>query len=332
MANKILIIGPSWIGDMVMAQSLFKLIKQQHPDTVIDVVAPSWAFPLLSFMPQVSRIFANPFLHGELKFRIQYQLAKELRTYAYDQAIVLPNSFKSAFIPWLARIQKRTGWLGEFRYGLLNDVRYLSKKKYPLMIERFMALGLTAKESLPSIYPYPAFYVSDDQQQRSLDKYKLQCHGRVLALCMGAQFGGSKRWPAHYFAQVANQKIKESWDVWLFGSTRDQPLVDTIMQLTQNRCVNLSGRTQLNEVIDLLSLVSGVVTNDSGLMHIAAALDRNVIAIYGSTSPDFTPPLSDKAKILKLNLDCQPCFQRQCPLKHHNCMKLLLPAMVLENF
>ncbi|HLB42770.1 MAG TPA: lipopolysaccharide heptosyltransferase II [Gammaproteobacteria bacterium] len=332
MPYKILIVGPSWVGDMVMAQSLFKLIKQRTPDTVIDVLAPLWTFPLLSCMSQVSRAFVNPLLHKELKLVVQYQLAKEIRTGAYDQAIVLPNSFKSALIPWLANIPKRTGWLGEFRYGLLNDIRYLDKKRYPLMIEQFIALGLSANERLPTHYPYPDFSVSTLQQQITLEKYELvrPQQKRILALCPGAEFGPSKQWPAEYFADIARQKIKDGWEVWLFGSQKDQPITEEIMVLTEDACENLSGRIALNEAIHLLSLVSSVVTNDSGLMHIAAALQKPLIALYGSTSPDFTPPLSSSATILKLNLDCQPCFKRKCPLKHHRCMRDLLPEQVLN--
>ena len=331
MSSKILVIGPSWIGDMVMAQSLFKIIKQTHHAARIDVLATAWTFSLLHYMPEVSQVFVNPLLHGELKLATHFKLAKKLRKNAYDQAIVLPNSFKSALIPFLARIPKRTGWLGEFRYGLLNDVRYLNKKKYSLMVERLVALGLSSHTALPSVYPYPNFHVSINQQQNTANKYKINFHGQaILALCIGAQFGGSKRWPANYFAQIANEKLKEVWDVWLFGSKSEHSIADHIMQLTQNRCVNLSGQTQLNESIDLLSLASGVVTNDSGLMHIAAALNKPLVALYGSTSPDFTPPLSSEANILQLNLDCQPCFKRECPLKHHRCMQDLLPEKVLE--
>lgn len=329
--TNILVVGPSWIGDTVMAQSLFKIIKQQDNYATIDVLASAWTFPLLSVMPQISRVFANPLLHGELKLGVQYQVAKKLRHHSYDQAIVLPNSFKSALIPWLAHIPKRTGWLGEYRYGLLNDFRYLDKKRYPLMVERFVALGLSANESLPLHFPYPDFHVSEAQQQAALAKYKLLLQGQpILALCIGAQFGKSKQWPADYFAQVANQKIKAGWDVWLFGSKEDQFTANIIMQLTQNRCENLCGRIQLNEAIDLLSLVSGVISNDSGLMHIAAALHKPLIVLYGSTSPDFTPPLSLSAIILKLNLTCQPCFKRACPLKHHYCMRDLHPERVIE--
>lgn len=331
MAFKILIIGPAWVGDTVMAQTLFKLLKQRDPDVSIDVLAPAWTFSLLSRMPQVSQSFEMPFGHGELQLRGRYQLAKKLQANKYDQAIVLPNSFKSALIPWLARIPKRTGWLGECRYILLNDVRHLDKKRYPLMIEQYMALGLPPDEPLPAQYPHPEFLVSQASQTATLEKFKPIWRGRpILALCAGAEFGPSKRWPEEYYAGVANQKMAEGWDVWLFGSPKDRPVTEKIMELTENRCENLSGRLQLYETIDLLSLASGIVSNDSGLMHVAAALQKPVVAIYGSTSPTFTPPLSPRATILKLDLECQPCFQRTCPLGHNRCMRDLTPERVLS--
>lgn len=327
---KILIIGPAWIGDMVMAQSLFKLLKQRYTDVTIDVLAPAWTFSLIRCMPEVSNAIEMPITHGEIKLGLRYQLAKKLRENKYDQAIVLQNSFKSALIPWFARIPKRTGWLGEYRYGLLNDVRHLDKKRYSLMIEQYMALGLPPDEPLPAVYPYPEFSVVSTSQQVTLAKLKPLWRGRpVLALGAGAAFGSAKRWPAEYFAEVAKQKLDEGWDVWLFGAKDDHLIIDQIMQITNNRCENLAGRTELFETIDLLSLVSGVVTNDSGLMHMAAALKKPLITLYGSTSPAFTPPLSTAATILKLDLECQPCFARTCPLGHHRCMRDLLPSRVL---
>lgn len=331
MTRKILIIGPSWVGDTIMAQTLFKLIKHRDPSARIDVLAPAWTFSLLSRMAEVTKSIEMPLTHGELKLKERYRLAKLLRKENYDEAIVLPNSFKSALIPWLANIPKRTGWKGEFRYGLLNDVRHLDKKQYPLMIEQYMALGVEPDETLPTPYPEPEFLVSPASQEATLEKYKPIWRGKpILALAAGAEFGPSKRWPEEYFAEIANQKLAEGWDIWLFGSPKDRPVTEKIMELTDNRCENISGRTQLAETIDLLSLTSGVITNDSGLMHMAAALKKPVITIYGSTSPAFTPPLSSKATILKLDLPCQPCFKRACPLVHHRCMRDLPPAQVLS--
>ena len=197
------------------------------------------------------------------------------------------------------------------------------------MIDQYMALGL------PKDAPRRSCLLSEvksiPRRKTVLQKHKPLWRGRYLAICAGAEFGPSKRWPEEYYADLANKKMAEGWDIWLFGSPKDRPITEKIMSLTENRCENISGRTELAETIALISLVSGVVTNDSGLMHVAAALGKPLIAIYGSTSPAFTPPLSPDAKILKLNLDCQPCFQRTCPLKHHRCMRDILPEQVLAS-
>lgn len=331
MSNKILIIGPAWVGDMVMAQSLFKLLKQRQPQVVIDVLAPAWSLPLLERMPEVSSGIVMPLGHGQLNLRERYRIGKSLRQRGYQQAIVLPNSFKSALIPFFAKIPKRTGWRRELRGVLLNDVRTLDKKRYSLMIERFMALGVTPNDVLPAQHPLPELYSSAEMQDMALANYGLSRSDRpVLALCPGAEFGPAKRWPEAYYAEIAKAKLAEGWDVWLLGSPKDAAVAEAIMQATEQRCINLTGRTKLVEAVDLLSLASAVVSNDSGLMHIAAAVKKPLVAVYGPTSTTFTPPLHDKAKILQLQLDCQPCFQRECPLKHQRCMRDLKPSHVLD--
>lgn len=329
--KKILIVSPSWVGDMVMAQSLFKLLKQQDATNRLHVLAPAWTFSLTNRMPEVSHAVEMPFAHGEVNLRARYALAKQLQAEKYDQAIVLPNSFKAALIPWLAGIPKRTGWLGESRYFVLNDARKLDKKRYPLMVEQYVALGLPKDSKDDTVYPKPEFLIPAIAQKQVLQQFNLSTtHKAILAICPGAEFGPSKRWLPEYFAQVAREKLNIGWEVWIFGSPKDKAITDEVMQLTQNGCKNLSGRTTLAETIDLLSCVSGMVTNDSGLMHVAAALKKPLIAVYGSTSPAFTPPLSDKAIVLQKSLPCQPCFSRNCPLEHHQCMRDITPAQVLS--
>lgn len=335
MTNKILIVGPSWVGDMVMGQSLFKLIKQQQqqpqPQVTIDVLAPAWSLPLLQRMPEISHGIAMPLGHGQLGLKARYQLGKQLRAQHYDQAIILPNSFKSALVPFWANIKKRTGWRGEMRYMVLNDVRTLDETRYPLMIEQYMALGLPKNAPLPEHYPLPELFSSAATQDAVLQKFGMTRSAKpVLALCPGAEFGPAKRWPEAYYAETANAKLAEGWDVWILGSAKDMPVAEQIMQLTQGRCVNFAGRTHLVDAIDLLSLSTRVISNDSGLMHIAAAVNKPMVAVYGPTSPSFTPPLQASAKVLQLKLPCQPCFKRECPLKHHQCMKALTPETVLK--
>jgi len=330
MNKKILIVGPAWVGDMVMAQCLFKLLKQENVRHQIDVLAPAWSLPLLARMPEVSNSIVMPIGHGQLQLRNRYRIAQQLKRAEYTEAIVLPNSFKSALIPWWATIPKRTGWGRECRFLLLNDPRKLDQKRYPLMIERFMALGLPAKAALPKDYPAPELHIRADTQDHALARHHIACpHTPILALCPGAEFGPAKRWPPEYYADIANAKLDEGWAVWIFGSPKETEAAYLIMQQTQNRCKDLTGKTRLEEAIDLLALATVVVSNDSGLMHIAAALKKPLIAMYGPTSTAFTPPLSKKATSLSLKLNCQPCFARVCPLKHQKCMRELTPTSVL---
>lgn len=329
--EKILIVGPSWIGDMVMAQTLFILLKQKNPNCVIDVIAPTFTQALLARMPEINKGIELPIGHGRFNCRKRYQIGTSLRKEDYQRAIVLPNSWKSALIPYFAKIPLRSGWLGEARFGLLNDARKLDKTKYPLMIQRFMALGLGKDEKLEESDIKPSLETDDSLTQKTIAKFKIKTQKKILALCPGAEYGPAKRWPADYFAKLAIEKLEEGWQVCIFGSEKDKPHAKIIQLGTHNKCIDLCGKTSLEEAIDLLSMVDTVVTNDSGLMHIAAALDKPLVVIYGSSSPDFTPPLSDKVKIMSLELACSPCFKRVCPLDHMKCMYDLMPKQVLES-
>ncbi len=316
---------------MMMSHTLFQLLHQQNPECELHVLAPAWSEALLARMPEIKKRIVLPFGHGQLQLRKRYQFAKQLRAEKYDQVIVLPNSFKSALIPYWANIPKRTGWLGEYRFGLLNDARTLNKKLLLKMVERYAALAFSRETILPANLPMPKLVIQKENVDHALEKHQLvRPQQLILALCPGAEFGSAKRWPTKYYAAVANQKLAEGWAVWIFGSPNDCAISDEIQRMTHQKCVNLTGKTTLSEAVDLLSLVNGVVANDSGLMHIAAALNCFVIALYGPTSPDFAPPLTDNAKILKTNLECQPCRQRECPLKHHHCMEWLRPEEVLS--
>jgi len=331
---KILIVGPAWVGDMVMAQTLFKVLRQQYPDCVIDVLAPDWSRPLLERMPEVRQALAMPLGHGQFQWSVRRELGRKLKAENYDQSMALPNSWKSALVPFFAKIPVRTGWRGEMRYGLLNDVRALDKEKYPLMIERFAALVFEKNEEMPGQLPYPALEVDSTNVSAALNKFSLNQDKPILALCPGAEFGEAKRWPSEHYAAVAEQKLKEGWQVWLFGSSKDRPVTDEIVAAVpedlRSGCANLAGDTTLADAIDLLSCATAAVTNDSGLMHITAALGRPLVVVYGSSSPQFTPPLSEQVKILSLKLSCSPCFKRECPLVHLNCLKQLQPDLALS--
>jgi heptosyltransferase-2 len=317
---RILVIAPSWVGDMVMAQSLFITLKQQHPNCRIDVIAPPWTLALLAHIPEVSLAIAMTVPRNQLGLMTRINLGKQLRQHHYDQAILLTNTWKSALTPFFANIPIRTGYVGECRWGLLNDVRRLDKTVLTKTVQRFVALAANTTVSVAPDCPTPVFKISIERQQKLIAHYGLSTNSKVLALCPGAEYGDAKRWPVSHYAQVAQQKIGEGWQVWLFGSAKDQAVAKEINQLTDNRCIDFSGKTSITEAVDLLSLADVVVSNDSGLMHVASALNKNLLAIYGSSDPNFTPPLSDKAKILYLGLSCSPCFKRQCPLGHTRCL------------
>jgi heptosyltransferase-2 len=256
-------------------------------------------------------------------------MGRELAGEGYDQAIVLTNSWKSALVPYFAGIPLRTGYLGEFRHGLLNDKRHLDKQAMPSLVARYSALA--APEGSPPSPPQPKLTINPLAQQASLVRLSLRKDDRrILALCPGAEYGPAKRWPAEHYAEVARAKLAQGWQVWLFGSAKDHPVTQIINQLSGERCANLAGLTALEETVDLLACADVVVSNDSGLMHIAAAVDVPVIAIYGSTDSDYTPPFSDKAKVLRLGLECSPCFKRECPYGHLDCLNKLGPERVLE--
>jgi heptosyltransferase II len=334
---KILIIGPSWVGDMVMAQSLFACIKQQQSSAIIDVLAPNWSRPIIERMPEVNRAIDMPLGHGLFKIGMRRALGHQLRKERYDQAIVLPNSWKSALIPWFANIPLRTGWKGEMRYGLLNDCRTLDKQALPFMVERFVALaypsGDIAKAKIQHC-PIPALQANANNIPALLTKFALHQKQPILALCPGAEFGSSKQWPAAHYAATAKEMINQGYQVWIMGSPADEVIAlaiyNALSKEQQAHLIGLCGKTSLEEAIDLLSITDHVVSNDSGLMHIASALNKPLVALYGSTSSEFTPPLSVTAETLSIPVDCGPCFKRECPEKHHKCLQELHPEKVLK--
>lgn len=330
-AKKVLIIGPSWVGDMVLAHSLFQSLKSQQPDIIIDVAAPAWTLPLLARMPEVHEAIALPFKHGQLALRERIRFGRNLKHKGYDQAILLVNSFKSAILPLAAGIPLRTGFLGEMRYGLLNDIRPLDKNTLPRTVDRFVALGLEKHQPLNvNTIANPRLIADQHNALQVLQKNGIsKPDQKILGLCPGAEYGTAKRWPVEYYAEVANKALNSGWQVWLFGSDKDIPVTTTINDLVHGRCQDWGGKTNLGEAIDLMSLCDTVISNDSGLMHVAAALDKKLIAIYGSSDPHHTPPMHPNAVIEYLGLDCSPCFKRECPLGHLHCLKNISPTSVV---
>jgi len=327
---KILIVAPNWIGDALLAQPLFARLRKKHPGVTIDALAPPWTAPALRRMPEIGEVIDAPFAHGELKLAARWTLARSLRGRAYDQAIVLPNTLKSALIPFFARISLRTGFVGELRHGLLNRVHRLDEKALPLMAERYAQLA--EEPGAPPARPLAEVGLRVDPANLSvaLKRLELSRAKPVVAFCPGAEYGPAKRWPARYFAELATKLATRGRAVWLFGSDKDSEIGEEIVRLSQSAAVNLCGKTDLASAIDLLSLAEVVVSNDSGLMHVAAAVGRRVVALYGSSSPEHTPPLARSFRIVRTGIECSPCYARECPLGHFKCMNDLTPDRVLD--
>jgi len=328
---KALLVAPSWIGDTVLAQPLCRRLHEKIPGLQLDALAPRWVAPVLERMPEIAQIVDSPFAHGDLSLRARHRLARRLAGNAYQRAYVLPNSLKSALVPFMADIPQRIGFVGEKRYGLINQRHILDKTALPQMAERFAQLAEEPGAPLPRPLPRPRLRSSASERASTCAALGLELPDKLAVFCPGAEYGPAKRWPARHFAALADLLAETGHTVWLLGSDKDRSIGDEIVALAKptHLPLNLSGRTSLSQAIDLLAAASLVVCNDSGLMHVAAALDRRLIALYGSSSPTFTPPLSERATILSLQLACSPCFQRRCPLGHLDCLNRLAPQDVL---
>ncbi|MDB5801790.1 MAG: lipopolysaccharide heptosyltransferase [Rhodocyclales bacterium] len=324
--QRFLTIAPSWIGDTVAAQPLFMRLRERYANVRIDVLAPPWVAAVLHAMPEINgAVIDNPFAHGQLRLRDRWALARKLKANAYDAAYVLPNSLKSALIPFFAGIPRRIGFTGESRYGLINVRHTLDEIALPLQVERYAVLAGEPHQSLFRPLPDPRLSVDAASVTATLQSLDLSRSPAPVVFCPGAEYGPAKRWPEQHFAELAQKLAAQGTPVWLLGSKKDAPVGDEIVRLSGGQeaaaARNLCGVTNLEQAVHLLSVARHVVTNDSGLMHVAAALGTPLTALFGSSSPEYTPPLSGKAQTIWLKLDCSPCFQRECPLGHLNCLR-----------
>ncbi|MCA3997417.1 MULTISPECIES: ADP-heptose--LPS heptosyltransferase RfaF [Serratia] len=336
---KILVIGPSWVGDMMMSQSLYRTLKAEYPSAEIDVIAPAWCRPLLARMPEVNQALAMPLGHGALGLGERRRLGRALRANRYDRAYVLPNSFKSALVPFFADIPQRTGWRGEMRYGLLNDVRVLDKAAFPLMVQRYVALAydkgrIQRANDLPQPLLWPQLQVSDEEIADTTAAFNLTGSRPIVGFCPGAEFGPAKRWPHYHYAALAQRLIESGYQIALFGSAKDHEAGEQIRAALQEDardfCLNLAGKTQLEQAVILIAACRAVVSNDSGLMHVAAALNKPLIALYGPSSPDFTPPLSDKARVIRLISGYHKVRKGDAEQGYHQSLIDIQPQQVLD--
>ncbi|HEX5314156.1 MAG TPA: lipopolysaccharide heptosyltransferase II [Gammaproteobacteria bacterium] len=320
--QRILIAAPNWIGDFVIADTLFRLLKQREPRTAIDVLAPAWALPLAERMTTVAQAIELPGGHGELALAARLRLARRLRTVSYVRAYVLPRSAKSALVPWLGRVPLRTGYRGEYRYGLLNDLRQLNPA-HESLARRYAALAFAADAELPAELPPPVLASSAATRAAAMSRLGLAPGAApVVALAPGAEYGPAKRWPIEAYAALAARFAAAGWQSWLLGSAGERLLAESVAARVP-MARNLAGETTLVEAVDVLGASTVAVTNDSGLMHMAAALGIPQVALFGSSSPRYTPPANPRARILYRGLPCSPCFARECPLGHRNCLRAI---------
>ena len=323
-----LLVAPAWVGDAVMSEPLIRKIAA-HDRCPVDVLAPAWVAPLYKRMPHVGKVIPAPFAHGRLDLKARWKLGRSLATEGYHNAYILPNSLKSALPTFFAAIPNRIGFTGESRYGLINRRQKLDKQLLPRMVDRFLALSPAGSPLVDADIPQlSAASGAFDRLRQSLG---LPLPGKLAVLCPGAEYGPAKRWPTEHFAALARQLNQSGYTVWIIGSAKDQEIGATIELLSEGLAVNLCGRTQLAEAIDLMSGADIVVSNDSGLMHVAAALNRPLIALFGSSSPIFTPPLSKQVTVLRHPVPCSPCFARICRYGHLDCLTRLSPELVMTS-
>ncbi len=332
--NAALVIAPQWVGDAIVSLPLIAQLRQEVD--ALDVLVMPGVAAVYKACPDVREVIAVPFTHGALQWSLRWKTAQQLKG-RYQTAVVLPNSLKSALIPWLAGIPVRRGMLGEHRFLLLNDRRqppvhhgtgrpsmlahYLSLANSPVSIDTIDATGQHRPRLSAERLPPPS----------------VESTGKVLALCPGAEYGPAKQWPAEHFAAIGKNWIGQSPDhvVVILGGPKDTTIGETIQQSIQENMSeaapvrNLCGKTSLAEAFGWLSRATVVVSNDSGLMHAAAALGVTVVGLFGSSDPDHTPPLSQKAIAVSLRLSCSPCFQRECPFGTTACLRDLTPDQVL---
>ena len=330
--SRSLVIAPQWIGDAVMTEPLLRRLAARGER--LTVGALPWVAPVYRAMPQVAEVIEFPFTHGGLQFKARRSIARQLNG-QFDAAYVLPNSLKSALMPFLASIPKRIGYLGEARIGLLTHRLKNPKKgtdsRLP-MVAFYSALSGEAGFEADR----PQLHVPEVDIVKTLAELDLQ-RSAFTVFAPGSEYGPAKRWPAEHYAALAGQL---AGPVLLLGSSKEAELCSQIAAAAEN-CVNLAGKTTLTQAIYVQAASKLIVTNDSGLMHVAAALGVPQVAIFGSSSPLHTPPLSDKAAVLWLKndlayqppLDCAPCFERVCPLAlsagHMRCLNDIQPQRVL---
>jgi heptosyltransferase-2 len=318
-----LIISPNWIGDAVMAQPLLRLLKQAHPERDIEVLAPPQVVPVWRRIQEADEILVTPFRHRALQLGERWRFARLLKTRGYSDAYVLPNTLKYALIPWLARIPRRVGYKGEMRYGMVN-VMHHDESPPRAMVPFYAALAHEpVLAGANAVRPY--LVVGGEESEQAGRRLGIDLARPLVVFAPGAEFGIAKRWPPAHYGALAGRVVSNvpGVQIALLGAPNDRDTCEQVQEyagMAGGAVLNLAGQTSLDDAIALLARARAVVSNDSGLLHIASALNRPVVALYGSTNPDYAPPLSDQARTVSLRLECSPCRKRECPLGHHDCM------------
>ena len=340
MAARLLIISPAWLGDIIMSQSLLQVLKAQEPDCCISVYAPAYAHSILERMSEVDEILTNPFAHGALNLKARYAEGVKLREQHFDRAYILPNSFKSALVPFFAQIKERIGLKGESRYIVINCMR-TDKKAFARMVNRYVALAyihdksVVGDSTLPA-FPYPRLQLQEPTAELCA-RLHLSLERPLLAIGCGANYGPAKLWPVEYFAAVCLHYITQGWAILGLGTSKDSQTVQQIKELVCKHrpeaepCFyDIAGQTSLCEALDLIGVCRAAVCNDSGLMHTVAAAGVPQVCLFGSTSTTYTPPLADNARCLESTQPCHPCFARTCRYGTYLCLKELEPEQVIS--
>ena len=308
--KKILIIAPAWIGDLVISASFIKALKNNQNNS-IDILVNSNLLHLANVIPGIRKVIASETEHGRLSLIYRIKKGLSLRSEQYDECYILTNSYKSAIIPLIARIKKRIGYLGEFRYGLINIIKQPIKRNLG-MANRYLHL-------LDQKYTNKVNPVFDIKTDKELVFNKYKFDGKYIVFCPDAEYGPAKRWPTNKWLNLAID-LSKLYNIIIVGL--DTSISHAFRSLESDKIINLIGKTDLVEVMEIIASSEGVISNDSGLMHVSASLDKETIALYGSSSPTYTPPLISKEKrvVIYKDLDCSPCFKRVCPLGHTKCL------------
>jgi len=325
----ILLVPYMWIGDFVRCHSVVQLLRQRFPDRPVDVLTTTLCAPLLDYMPGVRKGIVWDLPRKRLALPEHRALAARLASEGYGSALVMPRTWKSALAPFLASIPERTGFAGEVRFGLLNDLRF-GEKRLPRMIDRCGALALPRNAPLPAEWPKPRLDVPADAAARWRAERGLPDDGRpVVAFAPGA-VGPSKRWPATYFGELARALTDRGLSIWVLGSPAEAPLAAEIVIAAGPHALDLTS-TDLRNAILALRVAGAAVSNDSGLVHVSAAIGTPTIGIFGPTSPWHWAPLNPLAATIETLTDvpCRPCHKPTCRMSHHRCMRDIPSTQVL---